>query len=113
MEAVAGVVLQVVEVDQGGLAEVVVGQFQMSDLGRDHRLRARRERGIPDGQRLVVREIACLGLGAESVAAQVQRQHKVGLFDDLLAVQVEVWESAAAAGTARQPCSRNPRADAR
>ena len=92
VEAVAGVVLEVVEVDQGGFAEVVVGQLEVADLGRDHRLGAGRERGIADRQRLVVGEVAGLLLVAEGVAAQVQREHEVGLLDDLLAVEVEVGE---------------------
>ena len=41
---------------------------------------------------LVVVEVARLLLVGEGVAAQVHRQHEVGLLDDLLAVQVEVRE---------------------
>jgi hypothetical protein len=64
----------------------------VADLDRDHGLRAGREGGVADGQGLVVGEVAGLDLGAEGVAAQVQRQHEVRLLDDLLAVQVEVGE---------------------
>ena len=53
MQAVAGVVLQVVEVHQRGLAPVVVGQVQVPGLGRDDALHARRQRGVADGQPLV------------------------------------------------------------
>ena len=42
--------------------------------------------------RLVVGEVARLLLVAEGVTAQMQRQHEVGLLDDLLAIQVEVGE---------------------
>ena len=92
VQAVAGVVLEVVEVHQRRLAEVVVGELEVADLGRDHRLRARRERRVAHGQRLVVGEVARLLLVGEGVAAQVQREHEVGLLDDLLAVEVEVRE---------------------
>ena len=64
----------------------------MADLGRDDRLGARRQRGVADGQLLVVGEVARLLLVGEGVAAQMQREHEVGLLDDLLAVQVEVRE---------------------
>ena len=57
VQAVAGVVLEVLEVHQGGLGEVVVGQLEVSDLGGDHRLGAGRERGVAHGQRLVVGEV--------------------------------------------------------
>ena len=64
MQAVAGVVLEVAEVHQRGLAEVVVGQLEVADLGRDDGLDARRQRRVADGQRLVVGEVARLLLGA-------------------------------------------------
>jgi hypothetical protein len=44
VQAVAGVVLEVVDVDQRRLAEVLEGQLDVADLGGDHRLRAGRER---------------------------------------------------------------------
>src|SRR5260370_31297308 len=44
------------------------------------------------GQRRVVREVARLLLDAEDLAAQVHRQDEVCLFDDLLAIEVEVGE---------------------
>jgi hypothetical protein len=40
VDAVSDVVLEVVDVHQRGLAQVVVRQLGMSDLGCDHRLRA-------------------------------------------------------------------------
>ena len=64
----------------------------MAELGGDHRLRARRQRGVAHGEPLVVGEVARLLLVAEGVAAQVQREHQIGLLDDLLAVEVEVGE---------------------
>src|SRR5207249_2344957 len=48
VKTIARVVLEVAQVDQGSLAEVVVGQLEMPDLCRDHRLGASRERGIAD-----------------------------------------------------------------
>ena len=51
VHAVAGVVLQVPQVHQGGLAEVVVGQVEVADLGGDDRLGAGRQRGVPHGER--------------------------------------------------------------
>ena len=44
VQAVDGVVLQVVQVHQGGLAEVVVRELEVPHLGGDHRLRAGRQR---------------------------------------------------------------------
>ena len=44
VQAVAGVVLEVVEVDQRRLAEVVVGELEVADLGGDDRLGAGRQR---------------------------------------------------------------------
>src|SRR5215212_8924787 len=52
VDPVAGVVVDVIEVQHGGLAEVVVGQFEVTDLGRDHRLGESRQRGVADGQSL-------------------------------------------------------------
>jgi hypothetical protein len=51
VQPVARVVLEVVEVDQRRLAEVVVGQLEVADLGGDDRLRARRQRRVANGQR--------------------------------------------------------------
>ena len=87
-----GVVLEIVEVHQRGLAEVVVCELHVPDLGRDHGLRAGRERRVAHGDRLVVVEVARLLLVAEGVAAPVEREHEVGLLHDLLAVEVEVRE---------------------
>lgn len=41
MQPVARVALEVVEIHQRSLAEVVVGELQVPDLCRKHRLRAR------------------------------------------------------------------------
>ena len=41
VQAVGGVVLQVVEVHQGGFGEVVLGKVEVTDLGCDNRLYAR------------------------------------------------------------------------
>ena len=40
MQAVAGVVVEVAQVHQGGLGQVVVGQVEVADLGGHHRLAA-------------------------------------------------------------------------
>ena len=90
VQPVAGVVLEVAEVHQRGLAEVVVGELEVADLGRHDGLDARRQRRVADGQRLVVGEVARLLLGGEAVAAQQQREHEVGLLDHLRAVELEV-----------------------
>ena len=90
MQPVAGVLHQVAEVHPGGLAEVVVGELDVADLGRDDGLRARRQRAVADRDRLVVGEVARLLLGGEAVAAHVEREHEVGLLDHLRAVEPEV-----------------------
>ena len=73
VDPVAGVVVDVIEVKHGGLAEVVVGQFEVTDLGCDHRLDECGQRGVSDGQDLVVIEVAPLLLCRERVPPQVQR----------------------------------------
>ena len=62
----------------------------MADLGRQHRLRARRQRRVAHRDALVVGEVARLLLGGERVAAELHREHEVRLLDDLLPVEVEV-----------------------
>ena len=64
----------------------------MADLSRDHGLGTCGERRVANRQRLVVGEVPGLLLRREAVAAQVHRQHEIGLLHDLLAVQVEVGE---------------------
>jgi len=44
VQAVAGVVMDVVQIEQRGLGEVVVGEVKMTDLGRYHPLDCRGER---------------------------------------------------------------------
>ena len=90
VQPVAGVVLQVVQVHERGLARVVVREVEAADLGREHRLRARRQRGVPHGDRLVVGEVRGLLLRGEGVPAQLHGEHEVGLLADLPAVEVEV-----------------------
>ena len=51
VQAVAGVVLEVAQVHQRGLAEVVVGQLEVADLGGDHRLGAGRQRRVAHRER--------------------------------------------------------------
>ena len=61
----------------------------VADLGGDDRLHDRRERRVARGQRVVVLEVrALLGVG-EPVALQVQREHDIGLLQDLEAVDDE------------------------
>ena len=109
VQPVLRVVVEVGDVDQRRLGEVVVGQLEVADLGRHHRLRAGRERRVAHGDRLVVGEVARLLVGRERVAAELHRQHEVGLLDDLAAIEVEVGEVAAAAGTGRPSCAGSPR----
>ena len=90
VHAVAGVLFQVLQVHQRGLAQVVEGEGEVTGLGRDDRLGAGRQRGVAHGERFVVGEIPPLLLRGEVGVAQLHREHQVGLFDDLLAVQVEV-----------------------
>jgi hypothetical protein len=90
VEAVGGVVLHVPQVHERGFGQVVVGEIQLADLGRHHRLDARRQRGVAHGERLVVGEVGRLLLGGERLGAQVHGQVQVRLLDDLLAVQLEV-----------------------
>ena len=113
VQAVHGVVLQVVQVHQRGLAEVVVRELEVPDLGGDHRLRAGRQRRVSDGQRLVVGEVAGLLLVGEGVAARMEREHEVGLLDDLLAVQIEVGIVEQQRVLRGRRCSRSPRAGGR
>ena len=58
VHAVVGVARQVVEVDERGLGEVVVGQVEVPGPRRHHRLGARRQRRVPHRDRLVVGEVA-------------------------------------------------------
>ena len=58
VQAVGGVAGQVVQVDERRLAEVVVGEVEVADLGGDDRLDRRRQRRVADGDRLVVLEVA-------------------------------------------------------
>ena len=44
VHAVACVVLEIVQVHQGGFPEVVVGKVDMADLGSDHSLRGSGQR---------------------------------------------------------------------
>lgn len=87
MQAITGVARQIVQIDEGRLAEVVVGEVQVSDLGGDDRLDRRRERRVTDGDGLVVVEVAQLLVGVKLVAAEVQGQDEIGLLDDLARVE--------------------------
>src|SRR5258706_2009242 len=88
VHAVLGIVVEVVQVHQNDLAEVVVGEVEVSDLGRDHRLGGGRQRGVPYSALLVVGEVADLVLHRERVATPVHGQHHVRLLDYLRAVQI-------------------------
>jgi hypothetical protein len=90
MHAVAGIALHVPQVHERRLGEVFMGQLELPDLRRDHRLRARRQRRVAYGQRLVIGEVTLLLFGGKRIAAHLYGQHKIGLLDDLLPVQVEV-----------------------
>ena len=92
VQAVVGVARQVVEIDERRLGQVVVGQVEVADLGRQHRLGAGRQRRVPHRERLVVGEVARLLLGGERVAAQVHAPAPGRPAYHLLAVQVEVGE---------------------
>ena len=74
------------------LAEVVVGELEVADLGCHDRLGGGGQRGVSYGECLVVGEVPGLLLLAERIAEDVHREHEVGLLDDLLAVEVEVRE---------------------
>ena len=80
------------QVDQAGLAEVVVGELEVPDLGCHDRLGAGGQRGVSHGEWLVVGEVPRLLVVAERVAEDLHREHEVGLLDHLLAVEVEVGE---------------------
>ena len=84
-----GVAVGVGEVDEQRLAEVLHGQLVVTDLGRRHRLHARRQRRVAGRDRVVVVEVAALLLERELVAAQDHRQHDVGLLEHLVAVDHE------------------------
>src|SRR5437588_2340657 len=84
--------MQVVQVYERRLAQVIVGKLDLAHLGSEDGLYGGRQRGIAYGKRLVVCEVARLLLWSERVAAQVHRQDKVGLLDDLLAIEIKVRE---------------------
>ena len=107
VEAVAGVVLEVVEVDQGGLAEVREGELHVADLRGDHRLGARRQRRVAHCDRPRSSRSCALLVVGEGVATQVQGLDQVGLFDHLLPVQVEV-RIVEEQGSLRAGCARSP-----
>src|SRR5690606_8993082 len=89
VDAVAGVLVRVVQVDQGRLAQVVVRQLQVPHLGGDHGLGAGRQRGVAYRAGLVVVEVAGLLLVGERIPAPVHGEHQVRLLDYLPAVEVE------------------------
>ena len=62
----------------------------MTDLGSENSLRDARQGRVAHGQRFVVVEVPAFLFRVELVRTQVHRQHQVGLFGDLLAVEVEV-----------------------
>ena len=113
VHAVARVVLEVAQVHERGLGEVVVGELEVADLGRDHRLRARRQRRVANRQPLVVVEVAQLLLVGECIAAPVQREDEVRLLDHLLPVEVEVGEVKEQWVLLRPACARSPTPRAR
>lgn len=65
MHAFGGVVLQVMQVDQRRLAQVVVREVKVADLGAQHGLRRCRQRRVAHGPPLVVVDVARLLLLAE------------------------------------------------
>ena len=92
VESVPRVVCQVMQIHERGFAQVVVGELELAHLGSEDGLRGRRQRGVAHGDRLVVREVARLLLRRERIATQVHREDEVGLFDDLLAIEIKVRE---------------------
>ena len=90
VQAVAGVVMDVVQVDKGRFVGIVVRQLEMTDLGTDDRLHVRRQRRVAHGSRLVVVDVAGLVRVAEAVPERAHRELEVGLLDDLAAIQLEV-----------------------
>src|SRR5215218_325774 len=71
VNTVAGVVMEVAQIQESCFAEVVVGQLKVSDFGGDYRLNERRQRGVANRQGLVVLEVARLSLRRECVPSQV------------------------------------------
>ena len=69
MQPVTSVVVEVVEIDEGGLGEVVVGEAAVTGLGRDHGLAVGREGRVTDGEPFVVSEVSDLLVVGEGVAA--------------------------------------------
>ena len=70
VKAVTCVVFEIVQVHQRRLGEVVIGQLEVANFGRDDRLDARGQRGVADDQRFVVRKIAGLLHRCERIAAR-------------------------------------------
>src|SRR5215216_1286207 len=71
VNAVAGVVMEVTQIQESGFAQVVVGQLEVPDFGGDYRLNERRQRGVANRQGLVVLEVARFVLRRECVPSQV------------------------------------------
>src|SRR5258708_19947496 len=84
--------MQVVEIYERSFTQVIIGELELAHLGSQDSLCGSRQRGVAHGQRLIVREVARLLLWRERVAAQVHGEDEVGLFDDLLAIEVKVRE---------------------
>jgi hypothetical protein len=92
VEALVGVLVQVVQVERRRFGQVVGGELELSHLSGDDRLRGRGERRVAHRERLLVRERARLLPRGERLVREVQRQHEIRLLHDLLAVQIEVRE---------------------
>ncbi len=86
MYAVAGIAVQVRQIDESALHERLQRPSLIADLGGDDRLHHRRQRGITGGDGLVVLVVGPLLLGGELLTGQEQCQDRVGLLQNLEAV---------------------------
>ncbi len=85
--AVAGVAVQIVEIDAQGAAEIVFGFFDETDFRREHRERRCRQRRVVHGDGFVVIETAPLGRAIELFAGEHEREHRIGLLAHLMTEQ--------------------------
>ena len=87
MHAVISVAREIAQIDERGLTEVFVREFEMADLGGDDCLYGSRQRRVSHRDGFIERKIALLLRRREGITAEVEREHQVGLLHHLARVQ--------------------------